>query len=751
MGVVKAFGSEGFEHRRVERLSETRMDLGMQLARLQARFDGAVSVVTAIGTALVVVVGVFRVSSGALSPGDLVVFATYARKLNSPLKDIARESGKTSKALARADEIAELLAADEILEERPGAYRGPRARGAIEVDDVTFSHTEDRSALHGVSLRIEPGSRVALVGPSGAGKSTLAALIARFYDPASGRVLIDGRDLRDCRLAWLRDQIGVLLQDTVLFTGTVAENIAYGTSATEGEIVAAARGGRRPRVRQRAPRRLRDPARPSGRRAVGRPAAADRHRPDPAAQPPGAGARRADDGPRRRGPGARARRAARADARAHHDPHHPPDRALGDSRPGARDRARPDRPRVVARRPRSAPRYAHGPAGGRAGAVAPMTLATRAPAVERPRSSASGWLAVVTSGFPRRSETFLLNELLALDAAGALAGVFATKPGDEDGPAAGRRAARGPGPSAGAWDRGRAGDASSLAASRAPASPASTATSPTPRRRSPRSPRAALGVPYGFSAHARDARKVSAAELRARASAARCVIACNADVAAQVARVGGPPDAGAARRRPGALPAHPAARRSSALRLLAVGRLVEKKGFDVLVEAMRRHRRPGVGCGSSARGRERARLEAAIATAGLGPARGARGRRSTTTACRPSTRAADVVVVPSRGRRQRRPRRPAERRARGHRERTPGGRRRRRRASRAPWSTASPGSSSRPATPAAPARGARALLARRPALRRRLGAAGRSVAETRLRRSRAAPGASRDVLGRAYA
>jgi ABC-type multidrug transport system fused ATPase/permease subunit len=240
MGVVKAFGSEGFEHRRVERLSETRMDLGMQLARLQARFDGAVSVVTAIGTALVVVVGVFRVSSGALSPGDLVVFATYARKLNSPLKDIARESGKTSKALARADEIAELLAADEILEERPGAYRGPRARGAIEVNDVTFSHTEDRSALHGVSLRIEPGSRVALVGPSGAGKSTLAALIARFYDPASGRVLIDGRDLRDCRLAWLRDQIGVLLQDTVLFTGTVAENIAYGSSATEGEIVAAA-------------------------------------------------------------------------------------------------------------------------------------------------------------------------------------------------------------------------------------------------------------------------------------------------------------------------------------------------------------------------------------------------------------------------------------------------------------------------------------------------------------------------------
>ena len=241
MPVVKAFGSEGFEHDRVERLSATRMDIGVEVARLQARFDGAVSVVTAIGTALVVVVGVFRVAAGELSAGDLVVFATYSRKLNSPLKDLARESGKTSKALARADEIAELLAADEILEDRPGGYRGPRARGAIELDDVSFAHTAGRPALDRVSLRIDPGVRVALIGPSGAGKSTLAALIARFYDPASGRVLLDHRDLRDCRLGWLREQIGVLLQDTVLFTGTVAENIAYGTDASPEEVVAAAR------------------------------------------------------------------------------------------------------------------------------------------------------------------------------------------------------------------------------------------------------------------------------------------------------------------------------------------------------------------------------------------------------------------------------------------------------------------------------------------------------------------------------
>ena len=157
-------------------------------------------------------------------------------------------------------------------------------------------------------------------------------------------------------------------------------------------------------------------------------------------------------------------------------------------------------------------RGAHRPAGGRAGAVAPMTVATRAPAVERPRSGASGWLAVVTSGFPRRSETFLLNELLALDAAGALAGVFATKPGDEDDPAAGRRTARGPGPGAGAGTEAEQGRelARRLAGTgvagvhgyfaHTPAAVAAVAAR-------------ALGVPYGFSAHARDARKVSAAEL----------------------------------------------------------------------------------------------------------------------------------------------------------------------------------------------------------------------------------------------
>jgi ABC-type multidrug transport system fused ATPase/permease subunit len=143
--------------------------------------------------------------------------------------------------MARADRVAEILSADELLEERPGAHHGPSATGDIEFEHVTFAYSSERPVLDDVSLRVPAGSCVAVVGESGAGKSTIGALVARFYDPIAGRVLIDGRDARDCALPWLRGQVGMVLQDTVLFSGTVAENIAYGTGAGLAEIMAAAR------------------------------------------------------------------------------------------------------------------------------------------------------------------------------------------------------------------------------------------------------------------------------------------------------------------------------------------------------------------------------------------------------------------------------------------------------------------------------------------------------------------------------
>jgi ABC-type multidrug transport system fused ATPase/permease subunit len=244
MQVVKAFGSERFEHERVERRSESRLAIGVLLSRTEARFSGLIDVLGGVASALVVVVGVLRVAAGELSPGDLVVFASYASKTYKPLRDIARQMGKVSRSVARADRVAEILATDIQLEDRANTFGRGRAAGEVEFDDVSFSYATGRPALRDATLLVTPGSHVAIVGPSGAGKSTLAALIARFYDPASGRVSIDGRDARDCSLDWLRRQVGFLLQDTVLFSGTVAANIAYASDATFTEAVVAARRAR---------------------------------------------------------------------------------------------------------------------------------------------------------------------------------------------------------------------------------------------------------------------------------------------------------------------------------------------------------------------------------------------------------------------------------------------------------------------------------------------------------------------------
>jgi ATP-binding cassette subfamily B protein/subfamily B ATP-binding cassette protein MsbA len=239
MSVVKAFGAEEHEAERVRSRSEQRMGVGVEVARLQARFDGIVGTLRALATAVVTVFGVLRVWHGSLSAGDLIVFVSYTRKAHSPLRSFAREASKLTAALARADRVAEVLSADEVLPD--GHHHGGRARGEIALEDVSFAYPGERPALEGVSMTVAAGERVALVGPSGAGKSTLAALVARFYDPTRGVIKLDGRDARDCRLTWLRDQVAVVLQDTVLFTGTVRDNIAYGTDATPQEVIEAAK------------------------------------------------------------------------------------------------------------------------------------------------------------------------------------------------------------------------------------------------------------------------------------------------------------------------------------------------------------------------------------------------------------------------------------------------------------------------------------------------------------------------------
>jgi ATP-binding cassette subfamily B protein len=241
MAVVKAFGSEGYESERVREGSARRLASGVEVARLQARFDGLVGSVRAISTALVLVIGAVRVSHGAISPGELLVFASYTRKAQSPMRDFARELTKVAAAMAKGDRIAELLEADDVLPEPPDAYHGARAEGDVALERVSFGYSPVRPVLRDLSLHVRPGERIALMGPSGVGKSTLGALVARFFDPVAGRVLIDGHDARDCSLEWVRDQVAVVLQDTVLFSGTVHDNIAYATDATRAQVEAVAR------------------------------------------------------------------------------------------------------------------------------------------------------------------------------------------------------------------------------------------------------------------------------------------------------------------------------------------------------------------------------------------------------------------------------------------------------------------------------------------------------------------------------
>jgi ABC-type transport system involved in cytochrome bd biosynthesis fused ATPase/permease subunit len=238
---VQAFGSEEYERARLEAKSAERWHAGIRASRLEGRFAGMIDFASEVGIALVLVVGAVRVHSGDLKLGLLTVMVMYAGKVYRPLSAIARQGSRISKALARADRVAEILAADDVLDDPPNGYDGRRATGEIKLEGVVFGYDRERPALHGLSLFIPAGQRVAVIGRSGAGKSTLAALIARFYDPFDGSVQIDGHDLRECKLRWVRNQVGLVLQEGVLFTGTIADNIAYGVEADPEQIVAAAK------------------------------------------------------------------------------------------------------------------------------------------------------------------------------------------------------------------------------------------------------------------------------------------------------------------------------------------------------------------------------------------------------------------------------------------------------------------------------------------------------------------------------
>jgi ATP-binding cassette subfamily B protein len=212
----------------------------LKAARLSAKLGRTVDVLTALATALVLWYGALLVLRGTLTAGDLVVFLSYLRRGFRPAKDFAKYSGRLAKATAAGERVLALLGRMPEVQERPDALVPARLEGAIRFEGVSFEYEPGRPALRDVGLRIEPGQFVALTGPSGSGKSTLTSLLLRLYDPDRGRVCLDGEDLRDYALGPVRSQISVVLQDALLFSGTVAENIACGNGEVDAERIEAA-------------------------------------------------------------------------------------------------------------------------------------------------------------------------------------------------------------------------------------------------------------------------------------------------------------------------------------------------------------------------------------------------------------------------------------------------------------------------------------------------------------------------------
>ena len=240
--VIKSFVREGYEVERFDKENMNNFRANMKYAQLSSTLTPTIEFVAAVGVSIILWYGGNSVINGSITAGSLVAFLTYAVNISNPIKRLSRVIGNIQKALAAAQRVFDVLDLPEVIKNAPDAKALPKVKGDVRFNDVSFAYNENEEVLSHVSFEVKPGEMIAFVGPSGAGKSTVASLLPRFYDATNGSITIDGQDIRKVTLDSLREQVGIVPQETVLFNGSVYDNILYGRlDATREEVEAAAK------------------------------------------------------------------------------------------------------------------------------------------------------------------------------------------------------------------------------------------------------------------------------------------------------------------------------------------------------------------------------------------------------------------------------------------------------------------------------------------------------------------------------